>query len=141
MRFGTLISLAAGMTASCSNSATEFSAPTVANCPAGAALIFVGDGFLQTYCGCNEGEAVSVPPAQASCTVPVGTQIHFNYSGTHFRHQIISIGEPSFISSPIIDPQNSDLSINTHVVSGLGTGTYAFEDSMNTQVAGKIIVQ
>lgn len=110
------------------------------SCPAGAAIISLTDGFLETLCGCAEASpSYFGPGSRLTCTVTAGTIVFFNYTATTAVHQIVSTGSPSFPSSAISNPANGVSMIRVHAAKFSNPGTYAFEDSFNLALAGDII--
>lgn len=116
---------------------------TPASCvTAKIAQIVVLDGFLQNICGCQETPKVTAAGSSFVCTVPAGTVVYFQYSGTVLAHQLISNGTPSFPSSPLSDP--GDLKhplVRSHAVVMNSSGSYNFSDAFNGALSGVIVVQ
>lgn len=119
-------------------------------CRTGVAEIRVGDGFMQTLCGCvGPGEtsgAVFSTPGTLTCTLASPTTAMFFYfTGNVLQHQIIPLGTPSFVASPLIGPgaPGTSTTISTTTVHAVTFGTpattYQFEDSING-LTGQIIV-
>ena len=112
-----------------------------AGCSAQSAMIGVYDGLLRIFCGCAEAAGtVAVPPQSLTCTISSGTMMVFFYDSPATRHQILSIGSPSFVSSPIYDPED-DSPVQTHSVVLNSTGTYSFVDAFQSNLGGQVIVQ
>jgi hypothetical protein len=109
-------------------------------CATNQVQIAVNDGFIQNLCGCSEPAATIFPPATLTCTVDAGTVVYFWYLGTTLRHQIHSSASPTFPTSPVSDPNNSN-PIKVHVVTLNTAGTYDFEDIFEPSLSGSIIVQ
>lgn len=86
-------------------------------CLPGTAEILVGDGFLQNLCGCvGPGEDPSnifAVPNSLTCHLAAGTTsagtivVTFNFFGTVYWHQIISVGPNNFGATPLFEPGNS----------------------------------
>jgi hypothetical protein len=110
-------------------------------CPARTALVVVGDGYLQTGCGCAEASPVYTTAGQnLVCTVAAGTLVQFHYLGTTLRHQIAASGSPGFPASPISDPIDPVTVTRVHAVRLDTPGTYSFRDLMNAALTGDLIV-
>ena len=118
--------------------------PALTNCQPGVAMIVVGDGFLQTRCGCilptEAPGTVFVSPTPLTCHLENrNTQVHFNFFGTTLTHQIVSVGSPSFVPSPLIDPR-ADNRIWSYVVPlTQGQVSYKFQDIISGMM-GEIFV-
>jgi hypothetical protein len=104
------------------------------------AEIVVFDNFLQRSCGCAEASGVIASGSTLTCTVPSGTTVIFYYGGVSVRHQIISTGTPSFVSSPVIDPTLPQQPLRVHSVELTSSGTYGFRDAFDESLVGQIIV-
>lgn len=115
-------------------------AATSTSCPAGAAEILVGEGFVKRLCGCTEASnTLFVSGDSLSCTVAAGTTIFFYYAyfaGSSSLHQIESVGSPSFSPSRMTDPERPAV----HAVTLSTTGTYLFRDAFNHAVGGSFTV-
>ena len=125
-----------------SNAFQGFSGAT--GCQAGTVALLVADGFLGNLCGCtgvNEADGtIFQSPASLTCHVSQGANtVFFYYLGTTLRHQIVSTGSPTFVSSPISNPQEANR-ITVHAVSLPQTSaTYHFIDIFSG-LTGQIIV-
>lgn len=110
-------------------------------CSENAAMIGVYDGFLQIECGCAEQAGVAVhPPEELVCTVSPETSVTFQFTGAFMEHQILSEGEPRFVSSPPTGTMD-DRKIHTHAVTLEEAGTYEFSDAFFPDLQGAIVVQ
>src|SRR5581483_1821939 len=86
-------------------------------CPAGAAMIAVTDGYLETLCGCAEAApAYFAPGSRLTCTVTAGTTVFFNYFDTHTMHKIVPVGTPAIPPSALSNPNDPSTMIYPHVV-------------------------
>lgn len=117
--------------------------PTATACSENTAEILVGDGFLQTLCGCTgEGESVgTVFSAGNTLTCHLAsesTTVFFVFIGVGVRHQIIPSQAGTFESSAIFDPANP--SYRSYAVQFSASGTYGFSDQFVANVNGNIIV-
>ncbi len=105
-------------------------------CQSGVAEILIGDGFMEILCGCTEAQGTIFPsPGNLSCHLrnPTST-ILFLYSGTVLKHRILSVGNPTFLSSPISDPMSvSPYPVHRALVSQSGS-IFAFQDSYSGMV-------
>ncbi len=113
--------------------------PASTQCVEGQSMIAVRDGLLQALCGC-EGVDSSVTADELICRVPLGTQLHFILIATQTDHQLMSVGSPTFISSPVYS-YRAEFPIRTHVVQFSQTGDYRFEDAFDPRVRGRIEVR
>jgi hypothetical protein len=110
-------------------------------CGDNTALIGVFDGFLQLMCGCDEADGTrNSPPQKLSCTVKKGSHVLFQYMDVRQDHQIKSTGSPSFLSSPLVGPEELE-SQGVHSVTFSTLGTYDFEDAVDQGAQGRIIVR
>ncbi len=115
-------------------------------CPAGAAQVIVGDGYLNARCGCAEGDNVSTyAPNPFTCTVTAGTTVHFSYVEAMLYHQIVSTGSPGFVSSSRSRSRyyEGDLGgpgVLFHAVTLDAAGSYAFSDAFSPGLGGQIVV-
>ena len=126
---------------SCGDSSNLQSSSISTTCQNGVALIQVYDGILQNLCGCTEPSgSLSSPSDPLTCTISVGSTVIFQFSDNQEARQILSIGTPTFPSSPMRTPGQADSTFN-HPVSFQTTGTYHFQDAYNGTMAGQIIVQ
>ena len=109
-------------------------------CTTGAALILVGDGFLQNLCGCAEPDGTRVlTPSVFTCTVQAGTLVVFDYVTAGTSHQILSTGTPSFPDSPVADPAARE-DFSRHAIQPGTPGSYGFTDAFDTRVSGTLVV-
>ncbi|MDR3605994.1 MAG: hypothetical protein P4M08_01280 [Oligoflexia bacterium] len=121
---------------------TQTIAPPVTSCSAGQAEILVQDGFLEDLCGCAEGDAVVYnQPQPLTCTISSSTTVFFLFAGSELSHQILSVGTPFFVSSPLWDPSNSTTTNSTFAYQFMVPGTYEFKDAINPAMTGSIVVQ
>jgi hypothetical protein len=135
----TFLAIALLAFASCDSNTVDQPAANT-NCPAGAAMISLTDGYLETLCGCAEASpSYFGPGSRLTCTVTAGTIVFFNYTGTNAVHQIVSVGTPSFGASAISDPNDGVSMIRVYAAQFSSPGTYAFEDAFNNGLAGDII--
>jgi hypothetical protein len=118
----------------CGAAVTEGAGPSV-SC-SGAAQIQVYDGLMRASCGCAESSTQAVA-TNLTCTVPAGTLVQFLYIGNSQRHQILSVGAPSFASSPPVDPETL---VRAHAAVVSASGTYRFSDALHPALNGQIIV-
>ncbi|MCM2279960.1 MAG: hypothetical protein NDJ89_17955 [Oligoflexia bacterium] len=125
--------------AGCSTSEQAAPAP---GCSAGTAQILVTDGFLRNLCGCTEPAGTLVaPPATLTCTVAAGSHVFFIYASAFQPQQIgPAAGSPSFVVSPISDPQD-EVPYRVHAVKFDAIGSYDFRDLFNSALSGRIVVQ
>lgn len=123
------------LTAGCGSSVTSSS------CGPQAAQIGVGEGYFTLLCGCKEAAGTLFSaPSLLSCTVSSGTTVFFHYLGGALPHQIVSTGQPSFVSSPVFRPNDAER-IRVHAVQFSDSGTYSFQDLLQNGMVGQIIVQ
>jgi hypothetical protein len=109
-------------------------------CPQNTALLAVYDGLLATLCGCSQASPVYSPPGtRLLCTVPTGTLVLFQYLQSQEKHQIMSTSPLSFPPSPLSDPSDQTTMIRAHAVRLSTPGTYSFQDTINTSLAGDLI--
>lgn len=136
------ILLVFGLMPGCGSSVTSsVQSASTAGCSEQAAQIGVGDGYLTPLCGCKEvAGTVFFASSLLTCTVSRGTTVFFQYLGTNLPHQIISTGQPSFMSSPISRP-NDPARIRVHAAYFTESGTYSFQDQMQNGVIGQVVVQ
>ena len=110
-------------------------------CQDGNAVIQVLDGMFIIRCGCTEAVGTNSSVTQPfTCTMSKsGSLVFFLFSNIQYRHQIISLGSPSFTSLPVVDPENR---LNSYSTGTLSTGTYSFSDAYGggSSQAGAIIV-
>jgi hypothetical protein len=116
------------------------SGPASGNCTTGIAQLAVYDTFIQNLCGCQEAPGIVMPPVALTCTVSANTQVYFWYLNTTQFHQIQSTAQPTFPTSPLSDPDQSN-PVRTHVVTLTDPGSYEFQDVYNRTLNGTIIVQ
>lgn len=111
------------------------------SCSSGTAQIAVGDGYLEVLCGCTEANGtIVVPPSVLTCHVSApSTAIVFAFVGTTLQHQIVSTSGPGFASSSLYDPQAAQ-PISSYSATLSTSGTYGFQDQVNAQMTGEIIV-
>jgi hypothetical protein len=130
------------MATSCDDqpSVSGTSGPASGNCNSRLAQIAVYDTFIQNLCGCQEAPGIVMPPLALNCTVSANTQVYFWYLNTTQFHQIQSTAQPTFATSPLSDPSDSN-PIRTHVVTLTNPGNYEFQDVYNSSLNGTIIVQ
>jgi len=134
--------VASGLLSGCGDSMLS-SRFTVAqtNCNPGVAQLGVADGSLVSYCGCAEGTNLrDEAPANLTCTVAAGTTVFFSYVESILRHQIISTGSPTFVSSPPNRVRNQNNGVLVHAVTFETAGTYTFTDSIFPGLDGQIVV-
>lgn len=108
------------------------------------AIIRVGDGFISSTCGCNEGNRtlLATDNTRLDCTVTAGTEVTFSFSGAYLTHQIASINSPSFVSSPIFFYDTKKAATRSiHAVTFSTTGNFDFQDTYNSAIFGRIISQ
>ena len=109
-------------------------------CDPGYAIVTVSDSVLTLSCGCAEGAGtVFFQGSSATCTIPVGTTLIFNFAGIQNRHQIVATGTPDLGMSAVVDPKGSGtfpFLPNLPVA-----GTYGFHDTFNPALFGQIVVQ
>jgi len=122
----------------CGNTQSE-SAST--DCTNAFAVISVLDGALLNECGCDEAAGTSTQAGETfTCTIPANKSVLFDYSKAKDPHQIISVGSPSFTSSPISQSSQSH-KILSHVDQFVSTGTYVFKDRFLETLQGQIVVR
>jgi len=119
-------------------------APASSSCVTGVSQVLVGDNYLETGCGCAEGNG-TVTGAGSSfvCTLKAKNFVQFIYVGTQLTHQIDSIGSPAFANTPLLGPANSP-SPGLSQAFGLQIstpGTYQFKDAFDASLSGSFVVQ
>lgn len=129
------------LTAGCGNVNNPVNSAAQPKCDAGTAVIEVQDGFLRNLCGCDEtAGTLALAGSSLTCTVSTNTLVVFQFNGATLKHQILSQASPSFVSSPVADPQG-EVRVPTYAVKLTSAGTYSFEDAFNSALAGQIVVQ
>lgn len=128
-------------TLSCDNIVSQSGQESVTpGCSPNQAELIVYDNFIQSLCGCQEGAVIQTPPEGITCTVAAGTSVWFWFLDVTQLHQIQSTAQPTFQTSSVVDPSNSN-TVRTHVVKLTATGNYEFQDNYNRTINGTIIVQ
>lgn len=132
--------------AGCGNSSVPGTPPASIECSTEAAVLTIGDGYLQAHCGCDENTAggpneviTKVAGESLTCSIGTGDAVVFQYLSPLRRHQIVSTGSPSFVSSPLSDPE-ADSPIRVHSARFDQTGSYGFQDAFNSGIEGVIEV-
>ena len=128
----------------CDSSSGPYSSvnPSDTSCTGNMAIILVGDGYMQTICGCTlaseASQTVFTETHPLTCHVnAVPAPIFFYYLGTRLRHQIISTGPTEFVSSPLSDPDMVPR-IQVHSVTlTQGSSIYPFQDALSG-ISGQI---
>jgi hypothetical protein len=125
----------------CGDPVMDDVSPSATACESGVAQITVGDGFLQTLCGC---QGLTAPVffhagTPLACTVTSGTMVFFHYLGNKLPHQIISTSVATFPTSPVSDP-DSATTYRSHPVRLSAPGAYTFTDNYNFALSGTITV-
>jgi hypothetical protein len=135
-----LAALSASVFSSCGTTeATGIPDPS-RGCPAGAAMISVADGYLETLCGCAEpAPAYFSSSNHLLCTVTAGTTVLFNYIDVRSKHQILPVGTPAFPPSPLSNPMDQANMIRVHVIKLDAAGTYSFHDGFDGSLLGEIV--
>jgi|GEM_PF-917782 hypothetical protein len=126
------------------DSTPSASAGVNAQCNSQSASFLVADGFLVHLCGCQGAQ--EQPGTRYTLQSPIPLTCHlsstqsvvfFYFTGTAAPHQILSVGTPGFISSPIRFDQKDKLEV--YPVAFQNPGTYSFEDPY-TRISGQFIV-
>lgn len=109
-------------------------------CTAGSAEILVGDGYLKNLCGCAEAAGTLAPAGTSlTCTLSGSATVFFHYLGTQLQHQIAPVGTPAFVMSPVSDPL-ALAPIQVHAIQLSASGTYQFQDALNSALSGQLII-
>ncbi len=102
----------------------------------------IGDGYFQTVCGCDEVSGrFYLSPSTLTCTAPIGTTFIFQFLATKSLHQVISLGSPSFVSSPVSDPGLSEFPVRAHAIKPNAFGMYRFRDATNSALDGILVIR
>lgn len=114
-------------------------------CSPDSASFLVSDGFIVNLCGCLGAQETAGTRYTLQSATPItchlkSTQsvVFFNFTGSVAPHQILSVGTPSFLSSPIRLGQK-DQPESYPITFTQGPGTYSFTDPY-TQISGQLIV-
>jgi hypothetical protein len=126
--------------AACGSSTNQPVQLAQADCSSGAAQIGLGAGYAMIVCGCQEAKGVVQPPSILTCTVPVNTQVFFQYMDFSNYHQIVPNGQPGFEPAPPNSPL-SEAPVRVHAVQFKSAGTYGFKDFYFESLQGRIVVQ
>lgn len=139
VRIAALLVLAAA--SSCEDYPASETPQLTDTCPAGSAVIWVADNYLERVCGCSEaGATVITPPAALNCTVAANTIVIFEYIGVSVPHQIVPTTANAFVPSPLNDPTDEDMNIRSYAVKFSTAGTYGFQDAIDASLNGSIVV-
>lgn len=117
--------------------------PASTVCQPEEAQILIGDGFLKPTCGCiGPGESGKVYPVSENlvCHLASGTtRVFFYLWGTQISHQILSTGNATFLSSPVMN-LNIAPQLSSFVVSFSSPATtYSFKEVF-TGMTGQFVV-
>ena len=131
----------AGMGCGTYTSPADELAQTDTRCGATSAVISVNDGSFTNICGCQESRnQVISQGTPLECTIPAGSTVFFTYLSSANKAQIISLGQPAFVSSMPYDPADKART-RSFSITFANPGTYHFEDAFNGTMTGDIVVQ
>jgi hypothetical protein len=131
------ILLIAAFSSSCQE---EGKVPTPTGCGAGQTQIRVGDGYLQSMCGCNEGDGTqAVGNDTLTCTASAPRTVIFHFANAKLTHRIQSTGSGalSFPSSPLYTALQEH-PVLAHAITLETTGDYTFVDDFQPGIRGVI---
>lgn len=114
------------------------------SCTASNAAIGVGDGFMQTLCGCTgagETAGTTFPVSgatQLTCHVASSASVVFiHFIGTSLKHQVVPVNPSTGTGTPLHDPRGSNPLRSFAISVPLTATTYQFQEiysGMNFQV-------
>ena len=109
-------------------------------CTSNQAQIRILDGLSQRLCGCNETSTQMIkPPSTLTCTINRGTRVFVHFVGAANFHQLQSINTPSFPSSGVYNPDDTN-SQASFVIHFTNAGTYEFRDAFDHAISGSFVV-
>lgn len=128
-----LIAMTALLFSSCGIIGTNNPSTT---CTSGTVQIQVYENMMKRICGCSESSNATFIPGQTlTCTMNVGTQVHFNFISLTSLHTVgVTGGTPP--TTGTYGPSNST---QTSVIMMNNTGTFSFTD-VTTGGGGTFIV-
>lgn len=108
-------------------------------CGAKEAQISVLDGFIQNHCGCQESTGQTL--TNLTCTIPTGTTIFIHFGAAALRHQIVPVGSPAILTSPMYDPAAIPV-VRTFgfILDGTPGDIYSFKDQFDPRLTGQFIL-